>query len=423
MGQGFLTKRVFFTILINTAREKVSDPEEEPYSIIFASLKHPVRRKILRMLSEKSMSFSEMLDTLKVSSPFLTYHLENLGELVCKAADGKNRLSTFGDTAILTMSRVEDMPKLPSSRSNRNNNSRLKTVLTVLHGMANIFLIVLAIALIFAGLYFENYTTSTTYLKSWGPDLPLLVHPNQNFTFYIAIDHRPLASYLTPNDRNHRIWEYVFENNNTYWFEMPTGSTPTWWRAVSVQLSLRPSVDMKFSRALLWNETGGTVLNPEYDYRRVLPGDFTNLIDLTDVTQPILYGLVIINLNPLKDMNDSMQMQAEWKLVEKPYFYYGQMGLVVAGIGLIIALLYPILRVSEFLWGSMKQSMESKIQLEILSSAQTTFKGEVLDKQLVARLAKKYTRPEQALRYWLERKMSQGRTREQALKEIGEENA
>jgi hypothetical protein len=39
----------------------VSVSDEEPYSTIFASLKHPIRRRILRMLSKKPMSFTEML--------------------------------------------------------------------------------------------------------------------------------------------------------------------------------------------------------------------------------------------------------------------------------------------------------------------------------------------------------------------------
>jgi len=86
--------------------------EEETYSTIFTSLKHPVRRKILRMLSEKPRNFSEMLEALGISSSHLTYHLENLGELVSKTDDGKYKLSTFGEAAVGTMSNVEEAPKV-----------------------------------------------------------------------------------------------------------------------------------------------------------------------------------------------------------------------------------------------------------------------------------------------------------------------
>ena len=71
----------------------MSDSEEETYSTMFSSLRHPARRKILRMLSEKSMTFSEILDHLEIPSSHLTYHLENLGELVVKKEDGKYKLS------------------------------------------------------------------------------------------------------------------------------------------------------------------------------------------------------------------------------------------------------------------------------------------------------------------------------------------
>ena len=85
--------------------------EEETYSTIFTSLKHPVRRKILRILSEKPRNFSEILEALGISSSHLTYHLENLGELVSKTDDGRYKLSTFGEAAVGTMSRVEEVPK------------------------------------------------------------------------------------------------------------------------------------------------------------------------------------------------------------------------------------------------------------------------------------------------------------------------
>jgi hypothetical protein len=90
----------------------MSGSEDEPYSTIFASLKHPVRRKMLRMLSEKPRSFSEMLDALNVSSSHLTYHLENLGELVSKTDNGRYKLSAFGEAAVATMSRVEETQKM-----------------------------------------------------------------------------------------------------------------------------------------------------------------------------------------------------------------------------------------------------------------------------------------------------------------------
>ena len=88
----------------------MSDTGETIYSTMFRSLKHPVRRKILRVLSDKPTSFSDLLEELGISSSHLTYHLDSLGELVAKLDGGDYRLSTFGEAAVNTMRVVEDAP-------------------------------------------------------------------------------------------------------------------------------------------------------------------------------------------------------------------------------------------------------------------------------------------------------------------------
>ena len=87
------------------------NPEEETYSIIFRSLKHPTRRKILRMLSERPRSFSEMQEDFRIESSHMTYHLESLGNLLTKIEDGKYALSSLGEAAVSMMYYVEEAPK------------------------------------------------------------------------------------------------------------------------------------------------------------------------------------------------------------------------------------------------------------------------------------------------------------------------
>src|SRR4030067_2254234 len=84
--------------------------EEETYSTMFSSLRHPARRKILKMLSEKSMTFSQMLDELEIPGSHLTYHLENLGEFLVKMDDGKYKLSSLGAASVSLMKVAEDVP-------------------------------------------------------------------------------------------------------------------------------------------------------------------------------------------------------------------------------------------------------------------------------------------------------------------------
>jgi DNA-binding transcriptional ArsR family regulator len=88
----------------------MSGSAEETYSTMFSSLRHPARRKILRMLSERSLTFSQMLEELEIPSSHLTYHLENLGELVVKMDDGKYKLSSFGKASVSMMKGAEEVP-------------------------------------------------------------------------------------------------------------------------------------------------------------------------------------------------------------------------------------------------------------------------------------------------------------------------
>jgi len=90
----------------------LSESEEEIYSTMFASLKHPTRRKILRMLSQKPLTFSGMLEELGVSSSHLTYYLESLGELLVKTEEGAYKLSNFGEASVNTMRTVEEAPAI-----------------------------------------------------------------------------------------------------------------------------------------------------------------------------------------------------------------------------------------------------------------------------------------------------------------------
>jgi len=94
----------------------MSGSEEETYSLMFSSLRHPARRKILRMLSDRTMTFSQMLEELAIPSSHLTYHLENLGELVIKEKDGRYKLSSFGRASVSMMKGAEEVPSSQSRR-------------------------------------------------------------------------------------------------------------------------------------------------------------------------------------------------------------------------------------------------------------------------------------------------------------------
>ena len=87
----------------------MSEVDEEVYTTIFNALRHGVRRRILRMLSERQMNFSAINESLNISSSHLTYHLDSLRELVSKD-DASYRLSVFGRAAVDMMNGIENPP-------------------------------------------------------------------------------------------------------------------------------------------------------------------------------------------------------------------------------------------------------------------------------------------------------------------------
>ena len=87
----------------------MSEVDEEVYTTIFNALRHGVRRRILRMLSETQMNFTAINEKLNISSSHLTYHLDSLKELVSKK-DASYRLSVFGRAAVDMMNGIENPP-------------------------------------------------------------------------------------------------------------------------------------------------------------------------------------------------------------------------------------------------------------------------------------------------------------------------
>jgi DNA-binding transcriptional ArsR family regulator len=152
----FFTKNLFLRVFTLFTGARMSKFEEETYSIIFAALKHPIRRKILRLLSEGPRSFTEMQNLSNVNSPYLTYHLESLEDLISKTENGRYRLSNMGEGAVALMEKVEETPKATpkyplSSRRRRFWN------------MFQLSATVLAIVLILIGWHLTSLTT-TEYL-------------------------------------------------------------------------------------------------------------------------------------------------------------------------------------------------------------------------------------------------------------------
>jgi DNA-binding transcriptional ArsR family regulator len=106
--------------------------EEDTYSTIFASLKHPIRRRILRILFDGPQSFTDLQRSFNIESSHLTYHLDGLGSLLVKTEDGKYALSSLGEASVSTMKHVEEPPKDSRRLGMRCNRPILRNLLTIL---------------------------------------------------------------------------------------------------------------------------------------------------------------------------------------------------------------------------------------------------------------------------------------------------
>ena len=146
--------------------------EDEIYSTMFSSLKHPVRRKILRMLGMKPMTFMEMVEQLDVSSPHLTYHLESLGELISKMDNGQYKLSAFGVATVSAMKGVEEVHEIEPKR--RLVSFKWKAVIGVL-------LIAVLILSGMAAVQFFSLNNLTYSVNQFSNSKNILLAENQHF--------------------------------------------------------------------------------------------------------------------------------------------------------------------------------------------------------------------------------------------------
>lgn len=127
--------------------------EEETYSLVFTALKHPIRRKILRVLAERPHSFTDMQKLFNVTSPFLTYHLDSLKELVLKTENGMYRLSNMGEGAVALMEKVEETPRTTPRDTMLSKRKRIPS-------MIQLSLTIIAIGLVLSGGYLMSITTA-----------------------------------------------------------------------------------------------------------------------------------------------------------------------------------------------------------------------------------------------------------------------
>jgi DNA-binding transcriptional ArsR family regulator len=102
--------------------------EDDTYNIIFKAMQHPIRRRILRTLSEAPSTYTEIQRTLNIDNGLLNCHLDCMKELITKSGDERYTLSEFGRATVNLVREVEE----PVKQSSSNHSSQLTVKLMVI---------------------------------------------------------------------------------------------------------------------------------------------------------------------------------------------------------------------------------------------------------------------------------------------------
>jgi uncharacterized RDD family membrane protein YckC/DNA-binding transcriptional ArsR family regulator len=82
--------------------------DQENVTKILSALSHPIRRQILKFLSEKEeCSFTDLMNALKIDTGKLSFHLKNLEAFLEQTPTNKYRLSKVGENAIVLIRDLE----------------------------------------------------------------------------------------------------------------------------------------------------------------------------------------------------------------------------------------------------------------------------------------------------------------------------
>jgi DNA-binding transcriptional ArsR family regulator len=284
---------------------------EESYSLIFTSLKHPIRRKILRMLRDNEMTFSQILEIVSIDSGHLSYHLENLGDLITHSQDGKYELSSLGSAATRLMRGVEEHqpPTAPKTRG--------KVETTV-----KIFSIVLAATLLWVSLFSIGLTERTygSFVRVPKTDqrIAFTLAPNQTYQYNITMVYEGLGLIST-------------EPNGLRIVTQQSPNTFSEWKEYFLQLELK--FDQTANVSMTIRDPSSTIISESalggYGAMTIGPNVY--------ITQPGTYQVEIRNLHT-DQLDGEVAFEIMWEQFTRPLFYYGITGAVVVSLFSLVVL-------------------------------------------------------------------------------------
>ena len=314
----------------------MADREEETYSVMFLSLKHPVRRKILRILDLRQSTFTEILQQINIESAHLSYHLESLGDLITKVDGGKYALSEIGKAAASAMKKVEEAEDQSAPKPTQMPR-KLKTARLV-----SLFLMALGVAMLLTSLFaFPPVNFASTRIQK-NMDTDSWVFTPQNVTNY--------SGYFYEGDGLYGVQiDFVFNESFKTMFPLivricTPGSLQTsdWWNHSWYEWSpsLRdpltvPGMREELSLTLLAEGNTATIVST-YSFNHVHPSPGIIIGQFTPND-----CMILVKVAPeLGDRNVTLEGFRAFQIL---WFYYPiahndiQGTLFVSGIGLIVS--------------------------------------------------------------------------------------
>jgi DNA-binding transcriptional ArsR family regulator len=292
--------------------------DEETYSLIFKSLNHPIRRRILRMLQDNELSFSQILETLSMDSGHLSYHLESLGDLITRSTDGKYRLSSFGLAAVRLMSGVEE-----------HHRPRVTEPRNIVNTAFKIFSVVLAVALLSISVYAMNLTTQADGELASVQAIPIVLGANQTFSYPVTLTYGTLQSSSTASGG------FSIETIN------PENSF-TAWREYFFRFDFHFNTSC-YMMITLYDPSGKVLsdVGPLGGPEDVYPGYNFGVGSFATFAAAGTYRIEIQN-QKTDLFSANMNLHLKYTSFQRPLFYQGL-------TGLIIVILYPVIVFSSWL--------------------------------------------------------------------------
>ena len=143
-------------IIVTIKNKQLSEKE---LSKFFTLIKHPLRRGILKLLSESPQSYTMILKSLEIpESSILNYHLREMENLLIKKnSSGKYELNEIGNICLQLVLKVEEKEDIPGF-------NKLQLVVAQLKRAVNFITITLSALLIV--LVLELFLLNIIYLSS-----------------------------------------------------------------------------------------------------------------------------------------------------------------------------------------------------------------------------------------------------------------